>query len=135
MTTGLIPSVAPRQIFGVPLASIGLGVLLLAMLLWGAWTTRTLLALQSREVVTVELSGLIGAFVEAEARSGTDPEASQRRVAAYLEAIDASVDALGRNGRTVLVGEAVLAGEARDMTPIVRTDVVRRMEELDHAAR
>ncbi|HPG05049.1 MAG TPA: TrbI F-type domain-containing protein, partial [Rhodoblastus sp.] len=97
--SGLIPSTARRQLFGVPLVSLGLGVLLLGVLLWGAWTTRTLLALQSREVVTVELSGLIGAFVEAEARSGADPEASQRRIAAYLEAIDASVDALGRNGR------------------------------------
>lgn len=133
--SGLVPFGARRQVFGVPLASLGLGVLLLAALLWGAWTTRTLLALQSREVVTVELSGLIGAFVEAEARSGADPEASQRRVAAYLEAIDASVDAQGRNGRTVLVGEAVLAGQARDMTPIVRADVARRMQELDHAAR
>lgn len=135
MTTGLIPSTARRQLFGVPLASLGLGVLLLAALLWGAWTTRILLALEKREVVTVELSGLIGAFVEAEARSGADPQASQRRVAAYLQAIDASVDALGQKGRTVLVGEAVLAGQARDMTPIVRADVVRRMEELDHAAR
>ncbi|WP_066559961.1 TrbI F-type domain-containing protein [Croceicoccus bisphenolivorans] len=135
MTTSLIPSGARRQLFGVPLASLGLGVLLLAALLWGAWATRTLLALQSREVVTVELSGLIGAFVEAEARSGADPTASQRRVAAYLQAIDASVDALGRDGRTVLVGEAVLAGQARDMTPIVRADVARRMEALAHAAR
>jgi len=131
----LIPSTARRQLFGVPLVSLGLGVLLLGVLLWGAWTTRTLLALQSREVVTVELSGLIGAFVEAEARSGADPEASQRRIAAYLEAIDASVDALGRNGRIVLVGEAVLAGQARDMTPVVRADVARRMEALTHAAR
>ncbi|MCP5400402.1 MAG: TrbI F-type domain-containing protein [Sphingomonas sp.] len=133
--SGLIPSTARRQLFGVPLVSLGLGVLLLGVLLWGAWTTRTLLALQSREVVTVELSGLIGAFVEAEARSGADPEASQRRIAAYLEAIDASVDALGRNGRIVLVGEAVLAGQARDMTPVVRADVARRMEALTHAAR
>lgn len=135
MMTDLTLSGVRRQLFGVPLASLGLGVLLIAMLLWGAWATRTLLALQSREVVTVELSGLIGAFVEAEARSGADPEASQRRVAAYLQAIDASVDALGRNGRTVLVGEAVLAGPARDMTPIVRADVARRMEGLDYAAR
>jgi len=133
--SGLVPSAARRQLFGVPLVSIGLGVLLLGVLLWGAWTTRMLLTLQHREVVTVELSGLIGAFVEAEARSGSDPEASQRRVAAYLGAIDASVDALGRDGRTVLVGEAVLAGEARDLTPVVRADVARRMEDLDHAAR
>ncbi|MCB2061477.1 MAG: TrbI F-type domain-containing protein [Novosphingobium sp.] len=135
MTTDLTISGVRRQVFGVPLTSLGLGVLLLAALLWGAWATRTLLALQSREVVTVELSGLIGAFVEAEARSGADPEASQRRVAAYLQAIDASVEALGQKGRTVLVGEAVLAGEARDMTPLVRADVARRMEGLDHAAR
>jgi len=135
MMTDLTISGVRRQVFGVPLTSLGVGALLLAALLWGAWTTRTLLALDKREVVTVELSGLMGAFVEAEARSGADPEASQQRVAAYLQAIDASVEALGRDGRTVLVGEAVLAGQARDMTPLVRADVARQMEGLDHAGR
>lgn len=135
MMSVLGPEPPRRQLFGVPLASLGLGVLLLGALLWGAWTTRALLALQAREVVTVELSGLIGTFVEAEARSGAEPEASQRRVAAYLQAIDASVEALGRNGRTVLLGEAVLAGQSRDVTPLVRADVARRMEALTRAAR
>jgi conjugal transfer pilin signal peptidase TrbI len=124
-----------RQLLGVPLASIALGLALLATLLWAAWATRALIELENREVVTVELSALIGEFVEAEARGGGDAEATQHRIAAYLQALDASVSRLARDGRTVMVAEAVVAGEARDMTGIVRADVARRMEGLAHGAR
>jgi hypothetical protein len=41
--------------------------------------------------------------------------------------VQASVDAMGRDGRTVLVSEAVVAGAAPDMTEAVRADVARRM--------
>jgi len=113
--------------FGVPLASIALGLALLAALLWGTWATCALLELENRELVTVRLSALIGEFVEAEARGQGDPQATQRRIAAYLQAVDAAVSRLARDGRTVMVAEAVVAGEARDMTSEVRADVARRM--------
>jgi len=122
-------------LFGVPLSSVALGLALLAALLWGAWATRVLLELKGRELVTVQLSALIGEFVEAEARGQGDPETTQRRIAAYLQAIDASVARLAKEGRTVLVAEAVVAGEARDMTKDVRADVARRMGGLGHGPR
>ena len=124
-----------RQVLGVPLASIVMGFALLAALLWGAWATRALLELESRELVTVQLSALVGEFVEAEARAGGDPEVTQRRIGAYLQAVDASVARLAKDGRTVMVAEAVVAGETRDMTNVVRADVARRMGGLDHAPR
>jgi hypothetical protein len=104
-----------------------MGFALLAALLWGAWTTRALLELKSRELVTVQLSALVGEFVEAEARAGGDAEVTQRRIAAYLQAVDAAVARLAKDGRTVMVAESVVAGETRDMTNDVRTDVARRM--------
>ena len=116
-----------RQVLGVPLTSIVMGFALLAALLWGAWTTRALLELKSRELVTVQLSALVGEFVEAEARAGGDAEVTQRRIAAYLQAVDAAVARLAKDGRTVMVAESVVAGETRDMTNDVRTDVARRM--------
>jgi len=124
-----------RQVLGIPLASILLGLALLAALLWGAWATRALLELKNRELVTVQLSALVGEFVEAEARGGGDAEVTQRRIAAYLQAVDASVARLAKDGRTVMVAEAVVAGETRDMTNDVRADVARRMGGLDHGPR
>ena len=113
-------------------AEINSGALILALTLlagtaWGAWATQKLHALERREVVTVELGRLMGDFVEAEARSGRPAEATRARVEAYLHAVEASVARLGRDGRTVLVAEAVVAGNVPDMTGAVRTDVARRM--------
>ncbi|MCB2062243.1 MAG: TrbI F-type domain-containing protein [Novosphingobium sp.] len=124
-----------RHVLGVPLASIVMGFALLAALLWGAWATRALLELESRELVTVQLSALVGEFVEAEARAGGDAEVTQRRIAAYLQAVDAAVARLAKDGRTVMVAEAVVAGETRDMTNVVRADVARRMGGLDDGPR
>ena len=96
--------------------------------LWSGWATDKLLDLQKREVVTVELSAIMDDFVEAEARSGRSPEDMKRRVEQYLAAIQASVETLGREGRTVLVAEAVVAGSTPDLTDAVRADVGKRME-------
>lgn len=113
-------------------AGIGWGAILLALALigaalWGVWATDKLRALEKRELVTVQLSGIMGAFVEAEARSGRSPEEMQARVQAYLQAVEASVARLGREGRTVLIAEAVVAGSVPDLTDEVRADVARRM--------
>lgn len=95
--------------------------------LWGIWATDRLLALEKREVVTVQLSRIMGEFIEAEARAGRPPEETRMRVELYLKAVEASVEALGREGRTVLVAEAVVSGSAPDLTESVRADVARRI--------
>ena len=103
--------------------------------LWGVWATDRLITLEKREVVTVQLSRIMGDFIEAEARAGRPPEETRQRVQAYLKAVEASVQKLGREGRTVLVAEAVVAGSTPDLTGSVRADVVRRMGALPDAAR
>ena len=100
---------------------------MLASTLWGTWATHEIVTLHRREVVTVQLSRIMGDFVEAEARSGRPAEETQARVAAYLKAVEASVQALGKDGRTVLVAEAVVSGGAPDFTDQVRADVARRL--------
>lgn len=95
--------------------------------LWGVWATDRLLNLEKREVVTVQLSRIMGEFIEAEARAGRPPEETRMRVELYLKAVEASVAALGRDGRTVLVAEAVVSGSAPDLTESVRADVARRI--------
>ena len=103
-----------------------LGASMIGSTLWGVWATDRLLTLEKREVVTVQLSQIMGEFIEAEARAGRPPEETRMRVELYLKAVEASVQALGREGRTVLVAEAVVSGSAPDLTESVRDDVARR---------
>ena len=102
---------------------------------WGAWATHKLLELDRREVVTVQLSRVMGDFVEGEARAGHSPEETRARIEVYLKAVEASVSGLSRAGRTVLVAEAVVAGSVPDLTDAVRADVARRMGSQIHAPR
>ena len=83
--------------------------------------------LSTHEVVTVQLASVMGEFVEAEARNHADPEASCQRIARYLAAVDDAVQAMGKDGATVLVAEAVVAGSARDATPELRSRVARHL--------
>lgn len=117
----------PRRFAGLSPAALMLAGSILTAVLWGAWATREIVALEARQVVTVELGAIMGEFVEAEARSGRAPEESQARTLAYLKAVEAAVARLGRDGRTVLVAEAVVAGEVPDLTAEVRADVARRL--------
>ncbi|MBA4162550.1 MAG: hypothetical protein C0515_10845 [Novosphingobium sp.] len=118
---------APRRFAGLSPTALVIAGSMLASTLWGAWATREIVTLGRREVVTVQLSRIMGDFVEAEARSGRPAEETQTRAAAYLKAVEASVQALGKDGRTVLVAEAVVSGGVPDLTEQVRADVARRL--------
>lgn len=126
---------ASRRFSSRSLTAIAVSGSMLASTLWGVWATHELLDLQKREVVTVQLSRIMGEFIEAEARAGRPPEETKQRVQAYLQAVEASVQRLSRDGRTVLVAEAVVAGSTPDLTETVRADVVRRMGGLRDARR
>lgn len=127
--------VPTRRFGGYSATTLAAFATVLAAGLWSGWATDKLLDLQKREVVTVELSTIMDDFVEAEARSGRSPEDMKRRVEQYLAAIQASVETLGREGRTVLVAEAVVAGSTPDLTDVVRADVGKRMESRADAKR
>lgn len=131
----LATTVLPKGRFGVSLTAVALALSMVGSTLWGLWATDKLLALEKREVVTVQLSGIMGDFVEAEARAGRNPEETRQRVQAYLKAVEASVGQLAREGRTVLVAEAVVAGSTPDLTEAVRADVARRMGAVPDARR
>ena len=104
-----------------------LGVLaLVAALLWAAWVSREL-SEPRQQIVTVRLAETIAAFVDAEARAEQDPEASQARVLAFLQASERAVAEMGADGRVVLVGEAVLAGDAPDATDELRVRIARQL--------
>lgn len=124
-----------KRLSGLNLTAIALALSMLGSTLWGVWATQALLDLRKREVVTVQLSRIMGDFIEAEARTGRPPEEAKQRVQAYLQAVEASVQGLARDGRTVLVAEAVVAGSTPDLTETVRVDVERRMGAIPDARR
>ena len=123
------------RLTSINLTAVVVGAGMICQVLWGVWATDKLLELEKREVVTVQLSRIMGDFIEAEARAGRPPEETRLRVQAYLKAVEASVQKLGREGRTVLVAEAVVAGSTPDLTQSVRADVMRRMGAIPDAAR
>ena len=123
------------RLASINLTAVVVGVGMIGQVLWGVWATDKLLTVEKREVVTVQLSRIMGDFIEAEARAGRPPEETRLRVQAYLKAVEASVQRLGREGRTVLVAEAVVAGSTPDLTQSVRADVMRRMGAIPDAAR
>lgn len=131
----LATSTVSKRLSGLNLTAIALALSMLGSTLWGVWATQALLDLRKREVVTVQLSRIMGDFIEAEARAGRTPEETKQRVQAYLQAVEASVQRLARDGRTVLVAEAVVAGSTPDLTETVRVDVERRMEAIPDARR
>ena len=115
------------QSFNRPLVLRILGVLALVVgLLWAAWVSREL-SEPRQQIVTVRLAETIAAFVDAEARAEQDPEASQARVLAFLQASERAVAEMGADGRVVLVGEAVLAGDAPDATDELRVRIARQL--------
>ena len=86
----LATSVLPKRRFGINLTAVALALSMIGSTLWGVWATDKLLALEKREVVTVQLSRIMGDFIEAEARAGRPPEETRQRVQAYLRAVEDS---------------------------------------------
>jgi len=105
---------------------LGAVLLLVGLLLWGAWVSREL-ARPREQIVTVRLAEAIARFVDAEARTLKDPQEGQARTLAYLKAAEAAVKDMGTGGRVVLVAEAVLAGEVPDATPELERRIAARL--------
>lgn len=105
----------------LPLRQLGPKLLavavIVAALLWGAWLTQQVTSSPKQRIVTVRLAETIGTFVEEAARADADPAVVQAASLAYLKAAESAVADMGRDGRVVLMAEAVLAGAAEDATP------------------
>jgi hypothetical protein len=100
-----------------------------AAVLWGAWISREITqAPPSQRIVTVRLAETIGTFVEEAARADAEPAAVQAASLAYLKAAESAVADMGRDGRIILVAEAVLAGAAEDATPELEARIADRLK-------
>ncbi len=131
------PPVAPRpantrKLGWMPVALVG-G--LVAAGLWGAWVTKNVLAAGDLPpMAKVQLAGLVGEYVQAQARSATPPEQVTFETRAFMAEIQRNLAARGQAGQIVLVGEAVLAGEVPDITAELRREVYARVKMPQPAA-
>lgn len=115
----------------LPLRQLGPKLLavavLVAALLWGAWLTQQITSSPRQRIVTVRLAETIGSFVEEAARADADPAVVQAASLAYLKAAESAVAEMGRDGRVVLMAEAVLAGAAEDATPELERRIAEKL--------
>ncbi len=126
------PRPAPRARIGlVPVALVGA---LVAAGLWGAWVTKNVLGAGDRPAIAkVQLSGIVGEYVQAQARSATPPEQGTTETRAFMGEVQKNLERRGASGQIVLVGEAVLAGNVPDITAEVRREVYAKVK-MPHAA-
>lgn len=118
---------APRARIGlIPVALVGA---LVAEGLWGAWVTKTVLgAGDTPTIAKVQLSGIVGEYVQAQARSATPPEQVTTETRAFMGEVQKNLERRGASGQIVLVGEAVLAGNVPDITAEVRREVYAKVK-------
>lgn len=127
------PTSAPRNRIGfAPIALVGA---LVATGLWGAWVTRSVLGAGDRPAIAkVQLSGIVGEYVQAQARSATPPDQVTTETRAFMGEVQRNLEQRGASGQIVLVGEAVLAGNVPDITAEVRREVYAKVKMPQPAA-
>jgi hypothetical protein len=108
---------------------------LVAAGLWGAWVTKNLMAGDAiPPIARVQLSAIVGEYVQAQARSATPPEQVTAETRAFMAEIQRNLEARGASGQIVLVGEAVLAGNIPDITASLRKEVYSKVRMPQPAA-
>ena len=126
------PAAPPRRMGWMPVALVG-G--LVAAGLWGAWVTKNLMADEAMPpMARVQLSAIVGEYVQAQARSATPPEQVTAETRAFMAEIQRNLEVRGASGQIVLVGEAVLAGNVPDITASLRKEVYTKVRMPQPAA-
>lgn len=121
----VLPAAPPRRMGWMPVALVG-G--LVAAGLWGAWVTKKLMADDAiPPIARVQLSAIVGEYVQAQARSATPPDQVTAETRAFMAEIQRNLETRGASGQIVLVGEAVLAGNVPDITASLRKEVYTKV--------
>ncbi|MFT6568398.1 MAG: hypothetical protein ACJAWY_000087 [Sphingomonas echinoides] len=102
---------------------IFVGLVLLAMIVWGMWVTRALTAPKEEHIASARLSALVGDYVEAQRFSGSPPDRVQAEMRAFMASLDKELQRRSANGQVVLVGEAVLTKNVPDITDSLKKAV------------
>jgi hypothetical protein len=119
-----------RTYMGFTPFALFLVLLAILAVAWGAWTTREILELRDRKIVSVSLTAIMKQFVAAEAQRPQSQDSARTRTLAFLQGVDTSIQALAAEGHIVLLSEAVAGQSVPDATPAVMAIVASRMSKV-----
>lgn len=131
-----VPSTKPKK-GGVSPTQVLLVAAGVATLAWGTWVTRSVMDLQATgetQFVKVQLQGLVGEYIRAQARSATPPEKVSAETSVFMTELDKVVKGLSSEGKIVLINEAIVAGDVPDVTDAVRRQVYAKVPQPRQAA-
>ena len=100
-----------------------------AMFIWGAWVTKNLVAGDDgrQDLVQLQLQGIIGDYLQAQARSASDEQTAAKETAVFMAALDQTVEGLSKDGKIVVVHEAIIGGDVPDVTESVKAAVYAKV--------
>jgi hypothetical protein len=122
-TDATVPAARRGGFAGFSWGQLATGTALIAALVWGGWTTRELLILKDRRIVSISLAGMANDFIMAEARSGVSAEQVDADTRHFMSAMQKTLQDRAAAGETIVVSEAVVAASVPDITPEVRSAV------------
>jgi hypothetical protein len=96
---------------------------------WALWVTMVL-ADPGRgrdRFVKLQLQNVIAEYLQAQARSGNDDRSAAQATTQFMAALDQAVAEIGKTGRVVIVNEAVIGGDIRDVTAEVKRAVYAKV--------
>lgn len=129
-TSGKRAARKPSRTFaGLSMRDIMIFAAAAALFVWGAWVTKTLAVGDTgrQEFVQLQLQGIIGEYLQAQARSNADEQTAARETAAFMAVLDETVSGLSKAGKVVLVHEAIIGGDVPDMTQSVKAAVYAKV--------
>lgn len=120
---------AKRAFAGLSPREIALLAAAAAIFIWGAWVTKNLVSEDGgrQEFVQLQLQGIIGEYLQAQARSSSDEQTAAQETAVFMAALDRTVAGLSKSGKVVLVHEAVIGGAIPDVTQSVKAAVYAKV--------
>lgn len=117
---------------GLPVATV---TAVVALGLWGSWVTKNVLDdANLPPMARVQMSQIVGEYVQAQARSSSTPEAVTVETKAFMGEIEKNLKARGARGQIVLVGEAVLTENVPDITNELRAEIYKKVKRPQVAA-
>ncbi len=134
---GTAPQAPSKKKNGVSPAQVLMVAAGVVTLAWGAWMTRSVMDLQATgepQFVKVQLQGLVGEYIKAQARSATAPDKVSAETGAFMAELDKAVKGLSAQGKIVLINEAIVAGDVPDVTDAVRRQVYAKVPVPKQAA-
>ncbi|WP_422342854.1 TrbI F-type domain-containing protein [Parasphingorhabdus sp.] len=107
--------------------SIGAVLVVVAAILWIIWVSISLTRNQKPEIMQVRLSEIMNEFVDAEARKDGDPEVTRETIARYLKIMEDTVADMSREGRVMIVSEAIVSPNTPDATPLLKQRIAQKL--------